>query len=100
MKGFEFYVGCNDGQDKARKYDPAGVMRFVTKMLCMGGIVGASMSTVTGMWKGELETTVKVMVAIDDHQKSALEKAVQACKEAFNQEAVMVVEKADSFLFV
>lgn len=100
MKGFEFYVGTTDGQDLNRKYDVQGVMRFVAKSLVMAGIAGASMATEVGMWKGELETTVRVMVAIDEHQEKALKRVCEQCRDAFNQEAVMVVEKKDGYSFI
>lgn len=93
----EYYIGLNDKGKKVQLYETNTMLRIIIGCLKKNVVENFSYSIITGCYKGELETTVKVEL-FNDRLTS---DCIFELKEVLNQECIAeVVTECNAINFV
>lgn len=93
----EYYIGLNDKDRKAQLYETNTMLQIIIGCLKKNAVENFSYSIITGCYKGELETTVKVEL-FNDRLTS---DCIVELEEVLNQECIAeVVTECNAINFV
>lgn len=81
----EYYIGLNDKDTHKQKYSTGTFIKMLCGIMKASSIDNFTLSIVTGYYKGEPETTLKLEL-VNDY---LMDITISEIKELFNQECIL-----------